>query len=208
MDYLQLLKDTLYFLAIVNPPSKILFLSAYQPPLSFRDNLQLSRTASLVAAAILLVTAIAGNFVLKDIFRIDLYSLKICGGIILFFSGFSAVRHGHFMLDDNHKVRDFSEVSIIPLAAPLIAGPGTIAIGMTLASVSGIIYAVIVIILAITCNFLFMIFAIVLLVFGHGLNMILNVLSVIVHGIRLNTLEFSSHLDMSWSGHKFKPFEN
>ncbi|MEE1064938.1 MAG: hypothetical protein UH249_02275 [Acutalibacteraceae bacterium] len=56
-------------------------------------------------------------------------------------------------------------------------------------------------------NFLFMIVAIVLLVFGHGLNMILNVLSVIVHGIRLNTLEFSSHLDMSWSGHKFKPFK-
>lgn len=56
-------------------------------------------------------------------------------------------------------------------------------------------------------NFLFMVLAIVLLVFGHGLNMILNVLSVIVHGIRLNTLEFSSHLDMSWSGHKFKPFK-
>ncbi len=56
-------------------------------------------------------------------------------------------------------------------------------------------------------NFLFMIVAIILLVFGHGINMILNVLSVIVHGIRLNTLEFSSHLDMSWSGHKFKPFE-
>ena len=56
-------------------------------------------------------------------------------------------------------------------------------------------------------NFLFMILAIFLLVFGHGLNMILNVLSVIVHGIRLNTLEFSSHLDMSWSGHKFKPFK-
>ena len=56
-------------------------------------------------------------------------------------------------------------------------------------------------------NFMFMIFAIVLLVFGHGLNMILNVLSVIVHGIRLNTLEFSSHLGMSWSGYKFKPFE-
>jgi V/A-type H+-transporting ATPase subunit I len=56
-------------------------------------------------------------------------------------------------------------------------------------------------------NFMFMIIAIVLLVFGHGLNMILNVLSVIVHGIRLNTLEFSSHLDMSWSGRKFKPFK-
>ncbi len=56
-------------------------------------------------------------------------------------------------------------------------------------------------------NLLFAVLAIILLVFGHGLNMILNVLSVIVHGIRLNTLEFSSHLDMSWSGHKFKPFK-
>ena len=62
--------------------------------------------------------------------------------------------------------------------------------------------------MAVPClgNFMFVIVAIILLVFGHGLNMILNVLSVVVHGIRLNTLEFSSHLDMSWSGHKFQPF--
>ena len=45
-----------------------------------------------------------------------------------------------------------------------------------------------------------------LLAFGHGLNMILNLLSVIVHGVRLNTLEFSSHLGMSWSGIKYQPF--
>lgn len=52
------------------------------------------------------------------------------------------------------------------------------------------------------------IFMIVLLVFGHGLNMILNLLSVIVHGVRLNTLEFSNHLGMSWSGFKYAPFSN
>ncbi|WP_407400851.1 V-type ATP synthase subunit I [Treponema sp.] len=45
-----------------------------------------------------------------------------------------------------------------------------------------------------------------LIVFGHGLNMILNLLSVIVHGVRLNTLEFSNHLGMSWSGFKYNPF--
>ena len=48
--------------------------------------------------------------------------------------------------------------------------------------------------------------AIVLLGFGHGLNMILNVLSVIVHGVRLNTLEFCTHIGMSWSGIKYQPF--
>ncbi len=56
-------------------------------------------------------------------------------------------------------------------------------------------------------HFIFIIFAVIVLVFGHGLNMILNVLSVIVHGIRLNTLEFSTHVGLSWSGHKYKPFE-
>lgn len=49
--------------------------------------------------------------------------------------------------------------------------------------------------------------AVALLVFGHGLNMILNLLSVIVHGVRLNTLEFSTHLGVSWSGTKYEPFK-
>ena len=56
-------------------------------------------------------------------------------------------------------------------------------------------------------DLMLILFAIILLVFGYGLNMILNILSVIVHGVRLNTLEFSTHLGMSWSGHKFKPFK-
>lgn len=50
------------------------------------------------------------------------------------------------------------------------------------------------------------IFGVIILVFGHGLNIILNLLSVIVHGVRLNTLEFSQHLGMSWSGIKYRPF--
>ncbi len=49
-------------------------------------------------------------------------------------------------------------------------------------------------------------FGVILLCFGHGLNIMLNLLSVIVHGVRLNTLEFSQHLGMSWSGTKYKPF--
>jgi V/A-type H+-transporting ATPase subunit I len=53
----------------------------------------------------------------------------------------------------------------------------------------------------------FLIFAgILLLIFGHGLNLILNVLSVLVHGVRLNTLEFSGHLGLTWSGTAYRPF--
>ena len=31
-------------------------------------------------------------------------------------------------------------------------------------------------------------------------------LSILVHAVRLNTLEFSNHKGVSWSGHAFRPF--
>lgn len=45
----------------------------------------------------------------------------------------------------------------------------------------------------------------VLLAAGHSLNLAMSTLSVVVHGIRLNILEFSSHLGMEWSGYKYEP---
>ena len=49
-------------------------------------------------------------------------------------------------------------------------------------------------------------FGIILLAFGHGMNIVLNVLSVLVHGVRLNTLEFSGHVGITWSGTAYRPF--
>lgn len=48
--------------------------------------------------------------------------------------------------------------------------------------------------------------AALILFFGHSLNIVLALMAVIVHGIRLNLLEFSNHLNMQWSGYKYKPF--
>ncbi len=41
---------------------------------------------------------------------------------------------------------------------------------------------------------------------GHALNIILAAMGVMVHGIRLNTLEFSSHAGVEWGGLHFNPF--
>ncbi|MDR2842157.1 MAG: V-type ATP synthase subunit I [Spirochaetaceae bacterium] len=49
--------------------------------------------------------------------------------------------------------------------------------------------------------------ATLILVFGHGLNLMMNSLSVVVHGVRLNLLEYAgNHLGMEWSGYSYKPF--
>jgi len=45
-----------------------------------------------------------------------------------------------------------------------------------------------------------------ILFFGHALNILLSAMGVLVHGVRLNTLEFSSHLGVQWSGMAYRPF--
>ena len=45
----------------------------------------------------------------------------------------------------------------------------------------------------------------IILLIGHGLNICMAFLSVLVHGIRLNTLEFAGHIGVSWSGKPYKP---
>ncbi|QSH40624.1 hypothetical protein P0136_12295 [Lentisphaerota bacterium ZTH] len=47
----------------------------------------------------------------------------------------------------------------------------------------------------------------VVILFGHLLNIALCMMGVLVHGVRLNTLEFSNHIGLTWSGTEFKPFK-
>jgi len=49
--------------------------------------------------------------------------------------------------------------------------------------------------------------AALILFFGHSINIILGLLAVVVHGIRLNMLEFSGHLEMEWAGKPYRPFK-
>lgn len=42
---------------------------------------------------------------------------------------------------------------------------------------------------------------------AHAFNMVLALLSIIVHGVRLNTLEFGGRVGLEWSGHNYEPFK-
>lgn len=47
----------------------------------------------------------------------------------------------------------------------------------------------------------------VIMIIGHVLNIVMGFLSVVVHGVRLNLLEFSGQLGMEWSGTAYEPFK-
>ena len=48
---------------------------------------------------------------------------------------------------------------------------------------------------------------VVILITGHGLNILLGPMSVLVHGVRLNVLEFSGHANVIWSGTAYDPLK-
>ena len=48
---------------------------------------------------------------------------------------------------------------------------------------------------------------VLILLVGHGLNLAMAGLSILVHAVRLNTLEFSNHKGVSWAGYAFKAFK-
>lgn len=47
---------------------------------------------------------------------------------------------------------------------------------------------------------------VLVIIVGHVLNIVMGILSVVVHGARLNLLEFSGQLGMEWSGTTYDPF--
>lgn len=48
---------------------------------------------------------------------------------------------------------------------------------------------------------------VLIIIIGHGLNIILGPMSVLVHGVRLNVLEFSGHANVTWSGFPYHPLK-
>ena len=52
-----------------------------------------------------------------------------------------------------------------------------------------------------------MIVGIVVVLIGHALNIVMCFLSVVVHGVRLNVLEFSGQVGLEWTGIPYEPFK-
>ena len=48
--------------------------------------------------------------------------------------------------------------------------------------------------------------AVLVLVFGHSLNLGLAMIAMFAHGVRLNMLEFCNNLGMQWTGYPYRPF--
>lgn len=154
IPWIRLAETTLYLLVLINPISKILVLSLLAkelPPASMRGMI-LESTA--FAWAILLALGAGGRLILGDVFHIQMHSLRVAAGIVLFFSGYNALSRGFFF--EVGKDQKPVDISMVPLAAPMIAGPATITASITLNAEAGLLQASVCVTAAIFLNLLFM----------------------------------------------------
>lgn len=158
MDTLrQIIVNAFYFLALINPISKISVVTAIFSEGEKKYLRDVVLKTTVIAAMILLGSMVFGDLVLRKVFHVDIHSLRIAGGFVLIWIGFNALRNGVFFERD--ATARFSDLAIVPLACPMIAGPATIAASITLTAQSGFVIAAGSVLLAILLNSLFMCFS-------------------------------------------------
>lgn len=138
---MELLNDILLaFLAIlpvVNPFSKPPIFISITEGLTPSEQRSQAFKACGYAFLILLVSLVAGTFILK-FFSISLPAVQIAGGLLIARTGFQMLgpqqKEHHQTHAEEQEARGKEDVSFVPLAMPLLAGPGSMAVMINLAT--------------------------------------------------------------------------
>ncbi len=151
------ISNLIFLLALINPVSKIFVVSMLSEHKGKGEINRIIIRSSIIAGTILVIFALSGNFILHRLFHVQIYSLQIIGGIVLAVRGFQALNKGVFFEVDRRRKLD--DVSIVPIASPMIAGPATIAAAVSFPAHYGMLKTVIPLVGAIAINFVIMFFS-------------------------------------------------
>ncbi len=95
-------------------------------------------TAVAVGVLILLIFSFAGNAILNNIFHIELADLQLAGGILLLIIAIDHLIFGSLRRSVAvNGILTPHEVGCVPLACPLLAGPGAMVTSLTTLESSG-----------------------------------------------------------------------
>ncbi|MFO7677730.1 MAG: MarC family protein [Thermoplasmatota archaeon] len=114
-------------LIIVNPASTLALFSAITNNYSKTERKITAKNTVKYAAILLLIFAFSGSLILEYL-GIEIYSLRIAGGILLAFVGLDMTRHGKQFGESKPEKDQKADYSIVPLAMPSLAGPGAITV--------------------------------------------------------------------------------
>lgn len=123
------LRALVALLAIVNPIGAVPIFVAVTSDQTASDRVRTSRTTAIAVGITLLAAALAGQAILR-FFGIDLDAFRVGGGLLILLMAI------HMLQGSPNRARNTpeetqegvakDEVAVVPLAIPLLAGPGSI----------------------------------------------------------------------------------
>lgn len=114
---------------VVNPLAATLIFVSLTGTMDQAAKLKIAREASEFALAVLLIFTVGGGWILQ-IFGISIEAFRIAGGVLLFGIGMDMVyaktSRTKMTATEKYEGQDTDDIAIMPLAIPMIAGPGAI----------------------------------------------------------------------------------
>lgn len=110
-------------IALVNPFQKVFVVTSLQKQFDIKSTRFISVKATITALLILLIFLFSGQAILHEVSRIEIYAFQVTCGVVLFYNGLNGLQKGTFI--NIEKQLSLREISAVPIALPMIAGPAT-----------------------------------------------------------------------------------
>ncbi len=114
---------------VVNPLAATLIFVSLTGTMDPAAKLKVARDATQFALVILLIFTVAGGWILQ-LFGISIEAFRIAGGLLLFGIGMDMVyaktSRTKMTATEKYEGQDADDIAVMPLAIPMITGPGAI----------------------------------------------------------------------------------
>jgi len=129
------------FFATIGPADLVLVFAALTEKMTTAERRVMALRGTLIATGILLFFAIFGEPLLR-LFGITIPALRIAGGVLLLLISIDMVFARHSggtgtTPEEENEARTRPDISVFPLATPLLAGPGAISAVILLSTAEG-----------------------------------------------------------------------
>jgi len=141
MDWSGLVQAVVWLLLILDPLGNLpLFMAATHNQTSVER--RKTFTLATLVAFLLLVLFVLGGITVLNLFRVTLADLQIAGGLLLLIIAIRIVLFGHWGAEGEEQT------SFVPLACPLLTGPGAITATLVLQATYGLVLTTIAVVVS------------------------------------------------------------
>ena len=179
----------LAIIALINPISKIVVVAALSEQFDRKALKGIVIKATVIAGIILVSFIFIGDILFKNIFHVQIYAFKIAGGLVLVLRGFEALNKGYFF--EAAKNTNEADISIVPIASPMIAGPAAISASLSFPVKYGIFITSFALIAALIINLIIMLYALSIkkfLIRHHFMEALIRITGLVVATIGIQMI--------------------